>query len=170
MPTPPPSFRDGPIEGVAFAPLQVHRDGRGWLAELFRVGAAPGRHLPAMAYVFVSLPGVVRGPHEHAGQTDFFAFPGIGAFRVWLWDNRPGSATARNRQILDVGPGTPATLKVPPGVVHALQCVSGEPGLVFNAPDRPYRGADGLEPVDEIRHEEDPGNGFSLDMGRGSSG
>jgi dTDP-4-dehydrorhamnose 3,5-epimerase len=54
-------------------------------------------------------------------------------------------------------------LIVPPGVVHAYQNVGGVPGLVFNCPNRLYKGAGRQEPVDEIRHEEDPDSPFKLD-------
>lgn len=158
------TFVDGPIEGVEHRPLAVHRDGRGWLAELFRADALPAGHAPAMAYVSESLPGATRGPHEHTAQADLFAFPGLGAFRVWLWDNRAGSPTFGRRQVLDLGPGTPATLRVPAGVVHATRCTSEGPGLFFNAPDRLYRGEGGREPVDEVRHEDDPESPFVRDL------
>lgn len=161
------SFAEGPIEGVVSRPLAVHRDGRGWLSELYRSDALPDGHAPAMAYVSESQPGAVRGPHAHADQADLFAFPGLGAFRVWLWDDREASPTFRHRMVLDVGPGNPAMLRVPPGVVHATRCTSEGPGLFFNAPDRLYRGSGGHDPVDEIRHEDDPESPFVLDMGLG---
>jgi len=43
---------------------------------------------------------------------------------------------------------------VPPGVVHAYKNISQVPGLVFNSPNRLYRGTGKTEPVDEIRYEE----------------
>jgi dTDP-4-dehydrorhamnose 3,5-epimerase len=48
-------------------------------------------------------------------------------------------------------------------VVHAYRNVGGEPGLVFNCPDRLYKGPGRKEPVDEIRHEDDPASPFQLD-------
>jgi dTDP-4-dehydrorhamnose 3,5-epimerase len=54
-------------------------------------------------------------------------------------------------------------LIIPPGVVHAYRNVGSEPGLVFNCPNRLYRGPGKKEPVDEIRHEDRPDNLFRLD-------
>ena len=54
-------------------------------------------------------------------------------------------------------------LVIPAGVVHAYQNVSAEPGVVFNCPNRLYKGPGRREPVDEIRHEEESGTPFRLD-------
>src|SRR5262245_5857284 len=91
-------FRPGPIEGVVWTRLQKHGDTRGWLCELFRRDELPPGFCPVMAYVSLTGPGVARGPHEHAEQTDCFCFLGPSSFRVYLWDARPSSPTCGNRQ------------------------------------------------------------------------
>ena len=116
-----------------------------------------------MAYLSLTGPGVVRGPHEHAEQTDCFCFLGPSAFRICLWDTRPFSPTQGNCQSDLVEPDVPLRLIVPPGVVHAYQNVGTTPGLVFNAPNRLYRGPGKTGLVDEIRHEERPESPFRLD-------
>ena len=147
------AFRSGPIADVAVRMLKFHRDERGWLAELFREDELPADNLPVMAYVSQTNPGIVRGPHEHIEQSDFFGFMGPGDFRVKLWDARPQSPTFQNTMILVLGQSQPATLIVPPGVVHAYQNVSSFPGWVFNGPNRLFAGHGKKSPVDEIRHE-----------------
>ena len=77
----PATFSDGPIEGLLVQDLVLWRDERGWLGELFRSDELNPRLHPAMAYVSETLPGVVRGPHEHIEQTDYFAFIGPGDFQ-----------------------------------------------------------------------------------------
>ena len=156
-------FVEGPIEGVVIRKFQRHSDKRGWLAELFRSDElAQGFH-PSMAYVSATLPKVVRGPHEHVEQTDYFCFLGPGRFKVTLWDNREGSPSYLRRMELILGEDNPASVLVPKGVVHCYRCVSSEPGWVFNAPDRLYMGEGRRSPVDEIRHEDDPENVFVQD-------
>lgn len=153
----------GAMPGVIHRTLPVHRDGRGWLVELFRADELPEDLRPLMAYVSMTQPGVSRGPHEHVDQTDGFAFLGPSDFRVWLWDIREDSPTRGARATFVAGDSHPAALWVPPGVVHAYRNVGGIPGLVFNAPNRLYAGWDKAEPVDEIRHEDaDPGR-FAMD-------
>lgn len=151
------------IEGVEIYQPARFADERGWLMEIFRSDELDDRLFPQMAYVSVTLPGVVRGPHEHRNQTDFFCFPGPGEFEVRLWDNRPSSPTYRNSQTLRVGAGRPTTLIVPPGVVHAYKNIGEVDAAVINLPNRLYRGKDRSQPVDELRHEDDPNSPFRME-------
>lgn len=105
-------------------------------------------------------PGIARGPHEHVEQTDFFCF--FGNFRLYLWDNRKESPTYGKRTVLDTD-GKTYTAIVPPGVVHAYKNNGKSDGLVINLPDRLFRGKAKAQPVDEVRHEDDPGSPFRLD-------
>jgi dTDP-4-dehydrorhamnose 3,5-epimerase len=156
-------YRTGAIAGVIWKPLQKYHDPRGWLCELFRDDELPDGFRPAMAYLSVTAVGVSRGPHEHVEQSDCFCFLGPSNFKVYLWDSRPDSSTYLARQTEVVGADRPMLLIVPPGVVHAYKNVGGEPGLVFNCPDRLYKGPGRRQPVDEIRHEDDPASPFQLD-------
>ena len=155
-------FKEGPIAGVIVTPLQRFNDGRGWLLEMFRTDELPARHAPVMGYVSETLAGVQRGPHEHRDQADVFVFIGPGDFRVEMWDNRPGSETFANHLVLEAGAARPTRLVVPAGVVHGYRNVSDFPALVYNFPDRLYKGRGRAEPVDEIRHEQDPASRFKM--------
>jgi dTDP-4-dehydrorhamnose 3,5-epimerase len=151
------------IEGVIFRPLGRFEDDRGWLVELFRHDElAPEVH-PQMAYVSMTLPGVCRGPHEHVDQTDYFAFMGPGDFMLFLWDHRPHSPTFGRHVRVRVGESNRQAVVIPPGVVHAYKNIGPVPGWVFNGPNRLYKGAGRREPVDEIRHEDDPNSPFRPD-------
>lgn len=155
-------FVDGLIEGVIVRDAQKHHDSRGWLCELFRSDEIAAELLPQMAYLSETLPGVVRGPHEHRRQTDYFAFLGPGDFRVYLWDLRAGSPTRGHRASLVAGVSAPRIVVIPPGVVHAYRNVSEGIGWVFNAPNRLYAGPGRSETVDEIRHEQQADSPFQL--------
>ena len=156
-------FREGPIEGVIVEPLDRYEDARGWLVELYREDELEPAVHPVMAYISQTLPGVARGPHEHREQTDCFAFVGPGDFKLYLWDTRRDSPTSGNRQTLLVGQSSRQLVLVPPGVVHAYKNVSQVPGLVFNCPNRLYAGEGKQQPVDEIRHEDQPESPFVID-------
>jgi dTDP-4-dehydrorhamnose 3,5-epimerase len=144
----------GTIDGVVWKPLTHYHDARGWLCELFRHDEMDRAFHPEMAYLSMTEPGVARGPHEHVEQADCFCFLGPSRFKVYLWDSRPGSPTRGRTQVEEVGAGRPMLVIVPPGVVHAYKNVGSEPGLVFNAPNRLYRGPGKRQAVDEIRHED----------------
>jgi dTDP-4-dehydrorhamnose 3,5-epimerase len=156
-------FRDGPVEGVIWKPLSFFKDKRGWLCELFRHDELPFEFHPVMCYISMTEPGIARGPHEHVDQADYFCFIGPSIFKVYLWDSRKDSPTFGNKEVKVVGQDLPFALVVPAGVVHAYQNVGSVQGIVFNAPNRLYKGAGKKDPVDEIRHEDQAGSVFKLD-------
>jgi dTDP-4-dehydrorhamnose 3,5-epimerase len=154
----------GTVEGVVVRELRKHLDERGWLAELYRDDdEASKEYRPAMAYASTTLPGVVRGPHEHREQADHFCFIGPSNFKLRLWDNRPGSPTYGRVMTVYAGEDAPRAVVVPKGVVHAYRNVGNSTGLVVNLPDRLYAGEGRREEVDEIRHEDDPATIFRVE-------
>jgi len=156
-------FTPGKIEDVQIRPLKKFVDERGWLAELWRTDNVDDSIRPVMTYVSQTEPGVVRGPHEHVAQTDYFVFLGPGNFKLYLWDNRPDSPTFNVFQTFVVGQDSPAAVVVPDGIVHAYKNVSSVPGIVINCPNALYAGENYSEEVDEIRHEADPDSPFLVD-------
>ncbi len=150
------TFKTGEIEGVVVRDLRKYADSRGWLAELFRHDELDSEFYPVMAYTSSTRPGVTRGPHEHIEQADLFCFIGPSNFKLRLWDNRKGSETFNNVTTLIVGDDNPRSVLIPAGVVHAYQNIGSADGIVFNCPNRLYMGVDKKEPIDEIRHEDDP--------------
>ena len=156
-------FEHGEIEGVVFRKLSRYTDARGWLIELYREDDVAPQFHPVMAYVSMTHPGIARGPHEHSDQADCFCFIGPSNFKLYLWDNRPSSPTYKRRQAVVVGQDNPQSVIIPPGVAHAYKNVGADPGLVYNLPNRLYKGPRRAEPVDEIRHEDDPHTPFVLD-------
>lgn len=156
-------FRSGEIEGVIVRPLRKFADRRGWLCELFRHDEIPAEFHPVMAYVSMTEPGVARGPHEHVDQADYFAFLGPSNFKLYLWDNRAHSPTYRIFHASILGEDNPTAVVIPKGVVHAYKNVGAVHGWVFNCPNQLYRGRDKRQPVDEIRHEDDPNTPYKLD-------
>jgi dTDP-4-dehydrorhamnose 3,5-epimerase len=153
----------GTIADVVFKPLARHADSRGWLVELYREDELADALHPVMAYESQTEPGVARGPHEHADQTDYFAFIGPGDFELFLWDARAGSSTFGVHSRTLCGASNPCAVSIPPGVVHAYRNVSAVRGWVFNAPNRLYAGRHKRDPVDEIRHEHVAESPYRLD-------
>jgi dTDP-4-dehydrorhamnose 3,5-epimerase len=156
-------FHPGSIHDVLWRPLRKFADPRGWLCELFRHDELPPEFHPVMAYISMTEPGVARGPHEHVDQSDCFCFLGPSSFQVYLWDAREQSPTYLTFQTQTVGQDQPMLLVVPPGVVHAYKNVGGGQGIVYNFPNRLYRGPGRRDPIDEIRHEDQPDSPFRLD-------
>lgn len=156
-------FTSGPIDGVILKDLKTFNDSRGWLVELFRNDELSPGDRPVMAYTSLTNPGIARGPHEHVHQSDLFCFIGPSTFRLYMWDNRKTSPSYMKRQTVDVGEKSPKSVIIPPGVVHAYRNIGSEAGIVYNFANRLYAGDGKKEPVDEIRHEQDPNTIFKLD-------
>lgn len=148
------------INGVIVKKLNKFEDERGWLTEVYRRDELD--MTPAMCYTSLTLPGVIRGPHEHVYQSDYFIFIGPGKFRLHLWDRRDGSQTKGEKMELEVGEGNPTSVMVPPGVVHGYQCISDVPALSINMPDKLYKGVLKQDEIDEIRWEKDPESPYKI--------
>jgi dTDP-4-dehydrorhamnose 3,5-epimerase len=151
------------IDGVIIRELNTYNDARGWLIELFRKDEVPEESFPIMAYLSLTHSGGTRGPHEHKAQTDYFCFVGPSTFRLYLWDNRPGSPTYGESFRIEVGAELKVSVIIPPGVVHAYKNIGGIDGIVYNAPNRLYAGWGKNEPIDEIRYEDDRQSKFRVD-------
>ena|ERR1039457_4283601 len=159
------------IAGVVVRTLEKAKDARGWLMEVWRPDWMPKDQfrnslvlpLPVMAYVSQTRLGVVRGPHEHKFQTDYFVF--LGVFRLRLWEKRSFSPEGQ----MDVVSAVPTLVVVPPGVVHAYVALEDK-ALCLNMPNKLYRGEDYKEDVDEIRHENDKDSQYDVsDMVKGAT-
>ncbi len=156
-------FKIGEIVDVVIRDLGKFEDPRGWLTELFRQDELDSEFYPVMAYISSTRPGVARGPHEHVDQADLFCFPGPSNFKLRMWDNRPDSPTFCHLMTLVVVADNPKVVIVPKGVVHAYQNVGTVDGIVINCPNRLYMGEQRREPIDEIRHEDDPETIFRME-------
>lgn len=153
-------FKNGNIDGVIIKDLKCFHDERGWLSEIFRADELPDGLTPQMAYISMTKPGVVRGPHEHVKQSDYFCF--LSPFNLYLWDMRKDSKTYKIKCTLtDV---KNKVVIVPPGVVHAYKNSSADmDGLVINLPDALYAGWQHSEAVDEIRYENQEDSPFVIE-------
>jgi len=156
-------FKDGVIEGIEIRPLSKYSDSRGWLMELFRMDELDPEYIPAMTYISLTKPGVARGPHEHMDQADYFCFAGPSDFKVYLWDNRAGSPTHGRRMTVFAGESAPMIIIVPKKVVHAYKNIGSTDGLVVNCPNRLFKGRGKVDPVDEVRYENDVASPYVID-------
>ncbi len=151
-------FTEGEIAGVLIRKFSEFHDRRGWLSELYRIDET-GEYRAAMTYLSVTNPGLTRGPHEHIDQTDYFCF--MGAFTLYLWDNRKNSQTYGEKMVIENADRL--IVVVPPGVVHAYKNSGETEGIVLNFPDRLYAGWGKKEKVDEVRYENDPESPFRIE-------
>lgn len=148
------------IEGVKITKINKFKDERGYLAEFFRNDELD--YKPVMAYLSFTKSGVIRGPHEHKKQADFFVFAGLGDFELHLWDRRENSPTKGEYFKEIFGESNPSSIIVPPGIVHGYKCVTETGGYSINLPDKLYKGQNKKEEVDEVRWEQDPNSPYKI--------
>ncbi|MDD5616419.1 MAG: dTDP-4-dehydrorhamnose 3,5-epimerase family protein [Candidatus Methanoperedens sp.] len=156
------NFISGEINDIKVIDLIKNEDKRGWLIELFRKDLIDEQILPEMSYISLTLPGIIRGPHEHMEQTDYFCFLSS-TFKLMLWDNRKESATYKHKMNLITGENNPMIVIVPPQIVHAYKNIGDVPGLVINLPNKLYAGWGKKEKVDEIRYENNPESPYQME-------
>jgi dTDP-4-dehydrorhamnose 3,5-epimerase len=156
-------FKREDVKGIIIKDLIKNEDNRGWLVELFRKDMISEDIFPEMCYISMTYPGIIRGPHEHLEQTDYFCFLGPSTFELVLWDNRKDSETYKNKMILKIGNSHSKIVIVPPGIVHAYKNIGNDPGLVINLPNKLYAGWGKKDKVDEIRYEGKPDSPFKVE-------
>ncbi|MFA4942168.1 MAG: dTDP-4-dehydrorhamnose 3,5-epimerase family protein [Patescibacteria group bacterium] len=148
------------IKDVVIKTLKKFTDDRGWLAEIYRQDE--DHYQPLMSYISYTKNGISRGPHEHVSQSDLFVFAGPGDFELHLWDRREDSSTKDEYLKIVVGESNPATVIVPPGVVHGYKGISENGSWSINLPDKLYKGEGKLDEIDEIRWEIDPNSPYKI--------
>jgi dTDP-4-dehydrorhamnose 3,5-epimerase len=107
------------IDGVVLRPLSPHEDERGAFTETYRRDWLPGAREMLQGNLSRSRAGVLRGPHFHRVQADYWVVVEGRAF-VGLLDLRRGSPTEGARQAVTLEADHPAGLYIPPGVAHGF--------------------------------------------------
>ena len=131
-----------PIEGVEVFPLRRFVDDRGLFLEIFRTSATHAGtgdlaafcadSLPAqMNYSLVTAPDHIKGLHYHLQQTDIWFCPPPSKLKVVLLDVRRSSPTAGCTQVVVLGDGRDALVKIPPGVAHGYRPLTVPCGLFY---------------------------------------
>ena len=82
-------------------------------------------------------PGAISAWHLHQKKTDHLFTTG-GHLRVVLYDDREGSATRGQVDILHASPMRPQVVVIPPKVWHGIQVLGAEPGTFVNYFDDAY--------------------------------
>lgn len=103
------------LSGVKVTQVKLHKDERGWLAEILRQEQLEGATSFGQFLVTTACPGVVKGNHYHRRKKEWFCvIKGRGLLR--LEDNLTGAW-----QELYLGDGNLVTVMIPPEVTHAIR-------------------------------------------------
>ena len=130
------------LAGVEVLQLERHVDDRGLFLEIFRTAAnhPSGEKLvrffkdievAQLNYSLVTTQDHVKGLHYHLKQSDLWFCPPPFKLKVVLLDLRRGSPTAGATQMVVLGEGRDAWLKIPPGVAHGYRPLTVPCGLFY---------------------------------------
>jgi len=125
-------------------------DDRGWLTELWRSDDEIVSYddNPVQCYSSLTRPFVMRGPHEHENQTDYF----VTTYHEMLYE----FFDMETKEFFKYKTRADAItrLKVAPGVVHGYRNIGQTNTITHNFTSSLFGGYKREEQVDEIRHEE----------------
>ena len=108
------------LANVLVRPLQIHVDVRGSFLETYRRDWLPeGAREMVQSNISRSKAGVLRGPHFHRHQADYWVVLEGRAF-VGLIDLREAAHSEGARQQLILDSTEPQGLYIPPGVAHGF--------------------------------------------------
>jgi dTDP-4-dehydrorhamnose 3,5-epimerase len=137
------SYEKAPaIEGVAVASLHRHVDDRGLFLEVFRrrathpgseplAGLCAGIDVAQLNYSLVTTEDHVKGLHYHLKQADVWFCPPPFKLKVVLLDLRKASSTAGATQVVVLGDGRDALVRIPAGVAHGYRPLTAPCGLFY---------------------------------------
>lgn len=135
-------------------------DDRGMLCELWRTDddkmntdGFNGNTVPQMSYWSLTKPFVVRGPHEHELQTDFFI-----SFKTRMVYQLFNKHT-QEMKFFVTDPQKIYRVKVAPPIIHSYRNIGLVDSITGNFPTALFMGKDkagysSTSKIDEIRHEE----------------
>jgi dTDP-4-dehydrorhamnose 3,5-epimerase len=133
---------DAPIAGVEILPLRRIVDDRGLFMEIYRNSAThpgskalasffAGMDVAQLNFSLVTASDHVKGLHVHLKQSDVWFCPPPSKLKVVLLDARKNSPTSGRTQVVVLGEGRDAWLKIPPGVAHGYRPLTVPCGLLY---------------------------------------
>lgn len=124
-------------------------DERGMLCELWRNDDdKEATRPPVMSYWSVTNSFVMRGPHEHKAQCDWF----VTWFNRMVYQLYNPDTNEMFHFITD--PSKIYRVKVDVGIIHSYRNLETRPVTTGNFPSALFMGEGKKSPIDEIRHEE----------------
>ncbi|HHT9112428.1 MAG TPA: dTDP-4-dehydrorhamnose 3,5-epimerase family protein [Candidatus Wunengus sp. YC65] len=125
------------IDGVTLTELRQISDERGAVLHMLRSNAPEFTRFGECYFSEVRA-GAVKAWKRHRVQTQNLAVP-IGRIRIVIYDDRDGSVTHGQVQVLELGrPDAYLRLRIPPGLWYGFANLSGTPSLLANCADLPH--------------------------------
>jgi dTDP-4-dehydrorhamnose 3,5-epimerase len=124
------------IDGVFVQELRQFVDERGKVMHMLRVDSPLFTRFGEVYFSVVN-PGVVKAWKRHREMTQHLAVP-MGKIRLVVFDDREGSPTRGNVEVLEIGEDNYRLVKIPPLLWYGFQGLSALPALIANCTDLPH--------------------------------
>lgn len=145
----------GKIHDVVIKKLVTHSDDRGYFREVLRDDDNLLTRFGQTSFT-KTYPGVIKAFHWHNHQDDLW-YVADGMARVVLYDQRDGSSTQGQTQVIYAGEDNPVLIVIPVGVAHGYQVLGTKPVLLFYHTTQSYNPT---QPDEERIPFDDPTIGF----------
>jgi dTDP-4-dehydrorhamnose 3,5-epimerase len=132
--------------------VREYCDPRGSLTELWRkddeVMNEPNNVNPVMSYWSITKPFIMRGPHQHEAQTDwFYTFKSKMLYQLYNPETKEMKTFITNKNAI-------TRVKVAPPIIHSYRSLESSDILTANFPTALFMGENKKSKIDETRWEE----------------
>jgi len=139
------------IDGLGIHALVQIPDLRGTVLHMIR-NDSQDFHGFGECYFSEILPSAVKAWKFHLNQMQNLAVP-VGRVRLVVFDDREGSGTRGQVQVLDLGrPDNYFRVTIPPQLWYGFSCISAQPALLVNFANIPHDPSESItSPIDEAK-------------------
>ena len=139
------------IDGLGIHALVQKSDARGTVLHMIR-NDSQDFHGFGECYFSEILPSAVKAWKFHLNQMQNLAVP-VGKVRLVVFDDREGSGTRGQIQVLDLGrPDNYFRVTIPPQLWYGFSCISAQPALLANFVNIPHDPSESITtPMDEAK-------------------
>lgn len=128
--------------------IKEFTDSRGSVFETWRTDEEKYEEwTPKMCYSSFTKPYIMRGPHQHTNQCDyFFTYKNKMVYHLY-------NPETKEMKIYNTDPSKIIRVKVAPPIIHSYRNLESKEILTSNFPSSLFMGENKKEEIDEIRHE-----------------
>jgi len=131
------------MEGVEIKDLKVHKDNRGWLAEIFRPDDVMNT-MKGQVTITTAHPGIIKANHYHKRKNEWYCIM-AGKIKLVL-----KNVLTEESETFILGEENLQIIKIPPNVSHGFKNIGDKEAVVLMYIDEPFDSNDPDTIPDEV--------------------
>ena len=138
------------ISGVIIQPLKQIEDERGKVMQMLRKDSELFLGFGEVYFSLIHC-GKIKAWKKHLKMTQHFAVP-MGKVKIVIYDERKGSPTYKEIQVVELGEGNYSLVRIPPLLWYGFQGISLGTSLIVNCASLPHdpQEAENLDPLTKL--------------------